>query len=58
MPVALPLEVVGRDLLLDELPEGLAEQLVLVVEDRAAHRRHPAARDGAEAGAEAGVAPA
>ena len=37
MPAVLPLEVVRRDLPLDEGAEALAEQVVLVGEERAAH---------------------
>ena len=37
MPGVVPLEVVRRDLLLDERAEALAEQVVLLGEERAAH---------------------
>ena len=64
-PVALPLVVVGYDLLLQEAPEAVPERLVLVVEQLAAHAsvpstaglRTPARGVGAD-GTEAGWWPA
>ena len=40
-PGVLPLLVVGDELLGDERPDAVAEQLVLVVEERPAHATHP-----------------